>query len=176
MSVKPIPEGYHTITPQLAVQDAGKTAVAHGGQAWQDATIFDAVAMSTGGPEFYKKAFGAEVKDFAKDPSGEKVWHASLRIGTSMIYVNDVFPEMGGRESQSSIWLYVADCDAAFEQATEAGAKALMPPGDMFWGDRMAHVADPFNQTWALATHVKDLTPEQLKAAEAEFVANMKKE
>lgn len=152
MSVKPIPEGYHTITPQLAVQDASKAI------------------------EFYKKAFGAEVKDFAKDPSGEKVWHAPLRIGTSMIYVNDVFPEMGGRESQSSIWLYVADCDAAFEQATEAGAKALMPPGDMFWGDRMAHVADPFNQTWTLATHVKDLTPEQLKAAEAEFVANMKKE
>ncbi len=151
MTVKPIPEGYHTITPQLAVENAAEAI------------------------EFYKKAFGAELVDHAKDPSGKKIWHASMRIGTSMLFVNDVFPDMGGRESQSSIWLYVNDVDAAFKQATEAGAKALIPPADMFWGDRMAHVADPFNQTWTLATHIKDMTPEEMKAAEAEFVASMKK-
>ena len=151
MTVKPIPDGYHTITPQLAVENASEAI------------------------EFYEKAFGAELVDHAKDPSGKKVWHASMRIGSSMLFVNDVFPDMGGRESQSSIWLYVTDVDAAFKQATEAGAKALIPPADMFWGDRMAHVADPFNQTWTLATRIKDMTPEEMKAAEAEFVESMKK-
>ena len=151
MSVKPIPAGYHTITAQLSIDGADKAI------------------------EFYKEAFGAEVLDRAVDPSGSKVWHASLRIGDSMIMVNDVFPEMGGSQSQSSMWLYVPDTDASFKRAVDAGAKATMPPSDMFRGDRMGQVADEFGQKWTIATHIKDLTPEEVKAAEQAFVASMKK-
>lgn len=151
MSVKPIPAGYHTITAQLSIDGAEK-----------------AIA-------FYERAFGAEVVDKAMSPEGDKVWHASLRIGDSMIFVNDVFPAMGATASESNMWLYVADCDALFARAVAAGATARMPPADMFWGDRMGHLGDPFGQRWTVATHVKDMTPEEMKAAEAAFVASMKK-
>jgi uncharacterized glyoxalase superfamily protein PhnB len=151
MAVKPVPAGYHTITAQLSLDHADK-----------------AIA-------FYEKAFGAEVVDKAIDPSGTKVWHAALRIGESMLMVNDVFPEMGGEHSKSSQWLYVTDCDAAFKRAVDAGAKPLQPPADMFWGDRMSHVADPFGQKWTIATRVKDMTPEEMKKAEADFIAKMSK-
>lgn len=149
--VKPIPAGYHTITAQLSIDGADK-----------------AIA-------FYEKAFGAEVVDRALDPSGSKVWHGALRIGDSMLFVNDVFPEMGGEQSKSSLWLYVTDVDASFKRAVDAGATAAVPPTDMFWGDRMAHVADPFGQKWTIATRIKDMTPEEMKKAEAEFVASMAK-
>jgi len=151
MAVSPIPKGYHTITAQLAVDGAANAI------------------------EFYKKAFGAEVIQQAPDPSGKKVWHASLRIGDSMLFVNDVFPDMGGSLSNTSLWLYVNDVDASFKRAVDAGAKALLPPADMFWGDRMAHVADPFGQKWTIATHVKDMTPEEQKKAADAFVAQTKK-
>jgi uncharacterized glyoxalase superfamily protein PhnB len=151
MAVKPVPAGYHTITAQLSLDDADK-----------------AIA-------FYEKAFGAEVQDRSPDPSGKKVWHASLRIGDSMIFVNDVFPDMGGEHSKSSQWLYVADTDAAFKRAVDAGAKPLMPPADMFWGDRMGHVVDPFGQKWTIATRVKEMTPEETKKAADEFAAKMAK-
>ena len=150
MPAKSIPEGYRTITPQLSIDGAAEAI------------------------EFYTKAFGAEVKDRAVDPSGKKVWHASLKIGDSMIFVNDVFPDMGGTESSSSIWLYVNDCDAVFQRAVSAGAKATMPPADMFWGDRMGQVVDPFGQKWTVATHVKDMTPDEIKAAEKAFIDEMK--
>jgi uncharacterized glyoxalase superfamily protein PhnB len=151
MSAKPIPNGYHTITTQLAIDGAAEAI------------------------EFYKKAFGAEQIDRAADPSGKKVWHASLRIGDSMLFVNDVFPEMGATPSHTSLWIYVNDCDASCKRATEAGAKATMPPTDMFWGDRMGQVTDPYGQKWTIATHVKDMTPEEMKAAGAAFVAQTKK-
>jgi uncharacterized glyoxalase superfamily protein PhnB len=150
MAVSPIPKGYHTVTAQLAIDGAEKAI------------------------EFYRKAFAAEVLDQAKDPSGLKVWHASLRIGDSMLFVNDVFPEMGGTPSHSNLWLYVNDVDAAFKRAVDAGATATMPPADMFWGDRLGQVTDPFGQKWALATHVKDMTPEEQKQAGDAFVAQMK--
>jgi PhnB protein len=151
MAVKPIPEGYHTITPHLSIDGAAK-----------------AIA-------FYEKAFGAEVIDRAIDPSGQKVWHAALRIGNSMIFVNDVFPDMGGTASQSSVWLYVPDVDAAFKRAVDAGGKATMPPADMFWGDRMGQIADAFGQKWTIATHIKDMTPDEMKAAEKAFIEQMSK-
>jgi uncharacterized glyoxalase superfamily protein PhnB len=91
-----------------------------------------------------------------------------------MLFVNDVFPEMGGSASHSSLWIYVADTDASFKRATEAGATAKMPPTDMFWGDRMAQVGDAFGQTWVIATRVKDLTPDEQKKGAQEFVAKMK--
>jgi len=152
MSVKFIPTGYHTITTQLSVEGA-------------------AAAI-----EFYKKAFGAEqVGEVSIDPSGKKVWHSALRIGDSLFFVNDVFPEMGGTKSESSMWVYVTDCDASFKRATDAGGKPTMPPAETFWGDRMGQLVDPFGQKWVIATHVKDMTPAEMKAAEQAFVANMKK-
>jgi PhnB protein len=150
MAVSPIPKGYHTVTAQLAIDGADKAI------------------------EFYRKAFGAEVVDQAKDPSGLKVWHASLKIGDSMLFVNDVFPDMGGTPSHSNLWLYVNDVDAAFKRAVDAGATATMPPADMFWGDRLGQVTDPFGQKWALATHQKDMTPEEQKQAAEAFIAEMK--
>jgi PhnB protein len=150
MAVSPVPKGYHTITAQLAIEGAASAI------------------------EFYRKAFGAEVVDQAADPSGQKVWHASLRMGDSMLFVNDVFPDMGGSPSHSSLWLYVTDVDASFKRAVDAGAKGTVPPADMFWGDRMAHVVDPFGQKWALATHTKDMTPEEQKKAAEEFKAKLK--
>jgi PhnB protein len=151
MAVSPIPKGYHTITAQLSIEGATQAI------------------------EFYKKAFGAEVLDQAPDPSGKKIWHAALRVGDSMLFVNDIFPEMGGSASHSGMWLYVNDVDASFKRAVDAGAKGLQPPADMFWGDRMAHVVDPFGQKWAIATRVKDMTPEEMKKAAEAFIASTKK-
>jgi PhnB protein len=151
MAVSPVPNGFHSLTAQLAIDGAAKAI------------------------EFYKKAFGAEVVDQAADPSGTKVWHASLRIGDSMLFVNDVFPDMGGSPSHSSLWLYVNDVDASFKRAVEAGGKVTMPPTDMFWGDRIGQITDPFGQKWCLATHIKDMTPEEQKKAGEAFVAQMKK-
>jgi uncharacterized glyoxalase superfamily protein PhnB len=82
---------------------------------------------------------------------------------------------MGGSPSSSSLWLYVTDVDASYKRAVDAGAKSNSPPADMFWGDRIANLSDPFGQKWTLATHVKDMTPEEMKKAEADFVASMKK-
>jgi uncharacterized glyoxalase superfamily protein PhnB len=144
-----VPPGYHTITAQLSL-DGASSAI-----------------------EFYEKAFGATVVDRAPDPSGTKVMHASLRIGDSMLFVNDVFPEMGGEHSRTGLWLYVPDVDAWYTRAVDAGAKGLQPPADMFWGDRMAHVADPFGQKWALSTRVKDMTSEEQMKAGEEFHKQM---
>ena len=151
MAVQPIPDGYHTITPQLAVEGAARAI------------------------DFYKQAFGAEELTRAPDPSGQKIWHAALRIGTSIFFVNDVFPEMGGSVSHTTLWIYAFDVDALFARAVAAGATVAMPPADMFWGDRLAQVGDGFGQKWTLATHVKDLTPDEMKKVEAEFVAAMKR-
>jgi uncharacterized glyoxalase superfamily protein PhnB len=151
MAVKPIPEGYHSLTAQLSLDGAEK-----------------AIA-------FYEKAFGAELLTKALDPSGQKVWHAALRIGTSVLFVNDIFPDMGGSKSHSSMWLYVTDVDASWKRAVDAGATGKMPPTDMFWGDRMGHLLDPFGQEWAIATRKKDMTPAEMKTEEEAFVASMKK-
>src|SRR5580658_9197450 len=151
MATSPIPKGYHTITAQLSLDDAAQAI------------------------EFYRKAFGAEVIDKAPDPSGKKIWHAALRIGDSMLFVNDIFPEMGGSASHTGLWLYVNDVDASYKRAVDAGAKGTTPPADMFWGDRMAHVVDPFGQKWAIATRVKDMTPEEMKKAAEAFIASTKK-
>lgn len=148
---KAVPEGMHTITPQLAVDGCDKAI------------------------EWYKKAFGAELLSRAPDPSGQKVWHASLKIGNSIIFVNDVFPEMGGSASTASLWLYTENVNQAWKRATEAGGKVTMPIGDMFWGDRIGQVADPFGNKWSLAQHMKDMTPDEMKKAQDAFVASMPK-
>lgn len=148
---KAVPEGMHTVTPQLSVDGAAQAI------------------------DFYKKAFGAEEVSRAPDPSGKKIWHAQLRIGNSHIFVNDTFPEMGSTPSQSSLWLYLDNVDAAFKRAVDAGATVRMPVADMFWGDRMGAISDRWGIQWTLATHMKDLTPQEMKRAEEEFIKNMPK-
>jgi len=151
MPVKPIPDGYRTVTPYLFVKGAAKAL------------------------DFYKKAFGAaELMRFA-DPSG-RVGHAELKIGDSIIMLADEHPEMGVRGPQSyggsgsSIVLYVEDVDARFQQAVAAGAKVLRPLQDQFYGDRTGTIEDPFGHTWTLATHKEDLTPEEIQRRAEAFM------
>jgi PhnB protein len=143
MAVKPIPDGYHTVTPYLIVKDAA-SAIA-----------------------FYKKAFGATELFRMPDPSG-RIGHAEIKIGDSPIMLADEFPEMGARGPQSlggsavSILLYVEDVDARFSQATAAGATVTRPLKDQFYGDRSATLTDPFGHVWHIATHKEDVTPEEM--------------
>jgi PhnB protein len=148
---KAIPEGVRSVTPALTVDGCAEAI------------------------ETWKKAFGAEEMMRAADPSGKKVWHAAVRIGDSVIFANDPFPEMAPTPKQARLWLYQEGVDRAFQRAKDAGLKVVMPPVDMFWGDRIAEVHDRWGNQWVLATHVKDLSPEELKKAQDEFVAKMKK-
>ena len=142
--VKPIPDGYHTVTPYFTVRDAA------------------------GAVEFYKQAFGAiEVMRMA-DPKG-KIRHAEIRIGDSPIMIGDEFqefPEMrsfqalGG--SPVSVYLYVEDVDAMFNRAVAAGAKVRSPIRDEFYGDRVGAVEDPYGLGWFIATHKEEVAPEEI--------------
>ena len=149
--VRAIPEGMHTVTPALTIEGAAQAI------------------------EFYKKAFGALEVDRAMDPTGKKVWHASMRIGDSMIFLGDASPEMGAPAQPSRLWIYTEGVDAAFQRAVSAGATVRMPVQDMFWGDRMGQVQDRWGNVWSIAQHMKDLTPAEMKKAQDEFVAQMAK-
>ena len=152
--VKAVPPGFHTLTPHLTVRDADKAL------------------------EFYKNALGAEILNVARMPDG-KVLHASLRIGDSMLMLNDEFPEMGGLSPLSTggtgvtIHIYTEDVDAAFNRAVSAGAQVKMPLMDQFWGDRYGMVADPFGHNWSLATHIKDISQEEMQHEQDEAMAKM---
>ena len=112
-------------------------------------------------------------------PDGKSVVHAEIRIGDSMVMLSDEFPQTGPRSPQAlggttaSIFLYVPDVDAAFERAVDAGAKAVMPPADMFWGDRFGKLVDPFGHHWAMATHKEDLSDEEIRKRGAAAMASM---
>ena len=112
-------------------------------------------------------------------PDGKSVMHAELKIGDSMVMLSDEFPQMGSRSPQTlggttaAIFLYVPDVDAAFKRAVDAGAKAIMPPTDMFWGDRFGKLVDPFGHEWAMATHKEDLSPEEVQKRAAAARASM---
>jgi PhnB protein len=149
--IKAIPEGLHSVTPQLNVDGAAEAI------------------------ELYKQAFGAVELARAPDPSGKKIWHAELRIGNSVIFINDTFPEMGSVPSSVNLWVYSEDVDAAFKRATDAGVAVRMPLADMFWGDRMGAVTDRWGNQWTLAQRKLDLTPDQMKQAADEFIAGAKK-
>jgi uncharacterized glyoxalase superfamily protein PhnB len=123
--------------------------------------------------DFYVKAFGAV--DMARLPSPDgRLAHAMLRIGDSPLFLMDEFAEWGSLGPQSLngnpvvLHLYVADADAAYAQAVAAGAQPVMPLADMFWGDRYGQVEDPFGYRWAIATHIRDVTPEELAAGAAQ--------
>jgi PhnB protein len=140
--VKPVPEGYHTVTPYLVMADAARAL------------------------EFYKKAFGA-VELFRMDASGGKIGHAEIQIGNSRIMLADECPDsksprkLGG--TPVSMLLYVENADSFFRQAVDAGAKATHPVEDKFYGDRMGSLEDPFGHVWHIGTHIEDVTPEQMK-------------
>jgi uncharacterized glyoxalase superfamily protein PhnB len=139
----------HSVTPQLMIDGAAEAI------------------------ELYKKAFGAEERMRAPDPTGKKVWHAELRIGDSIIFLNDPMPDMGAPPSRSSLWLYLDNVDAAFKRAVDAGCKVTMPVADMFWGDRLGQVTDRWGIQWNIAQHVKDLSPAEMQKAQDEFVKQM---
>jgi uncharacterized glyoxalase superfamily protein PhnB len=148
-AVNPIPEGMHTVTPHLICAGAGAAI------------------------DFYKRAFDAV--ELARIPGKNgKLIHGMVRIGDSPIMLVDESPEWNTlgpnalNGSPVTIHLYVKDVDAAFAKAVAAGAKVTMEPADMFWGDRYGIVQDPFGHNWSLATHIKDPTPEEFKAAMAE--------
>ena len=131
--------------------------------------------------EFYKAAFGAVEVSRVPSPDGKRIMHAEIRIDGKPLFLNDDFPEFCGGKSQSpaalggtpvTIHRYVADCDAAIERAKDAGATVKMPPADMFWGDRYGVVVDPFGHNWSIATHLHDLTPEQIAAGMKEAFAH----
>ena len=153
--VNPIPQGMHTLTPNLVMRDCAKAI------------------------EFYKRALGAQEVARMPAPDGKSIWHAELRIGDSIIFMNDEMPGMGRTAPTAdapvpvTMWLYVPDCDAAFRRAVDAGAKSTMEPADMFWGDRCAGVADPFGYVWSFATHQKDMTDAELRRAGEEFARSM---
>jgi len=143
-NVKPIPEGYHSVTPYLIIKNA-------------------AAAI-----EFYKKAFGA-TELFRMDQPNGKIGHAEIKIGDSPIMLSDEFPEMGYRSPQSlggspvSIMLYVDDVDAVVNRATTAGAKLDRPVEDKFYGDRTGSLTDPFGHIWHVGTHKEDVSPEEME-------------
>jgi uncharacterized glyoxalase superfamily protein PhnB len=152
-----IPAGYGTVTPSVTFKDSKKAI------------------------EFYKKAFSATVLDLVPNLNGRGTMHAAIRIGTSIVMMGD---EMPGQSCQSaetlgsspvSFYVYVTDADAAFKQAVAAGGTAVMPVADMFWGDRAGQIKDPFGHSWMLATHTKDLTPEQIRKGAEAFFAQMAK-
>lgn len=148
--VKAIPDGMHTVTPYLTCDGAS-----------------DAIA-------FYIKAFGAVEIDRMPDKDG-KIMNAMIRIGDSAIMVMDEYPEMKsfGPKSLSgspvTIHLQVEDIDGVVAKAAAAGATVTMPASDMFWGDRYAMLADPFGHLWSVATHIRDVSPEEMRKGAAEM-------
>jgi PhnB protein len=152
---KPIPDGYHSVTPTLTVRGAA-----------------DAI-------EFYKKAF--EAQEIMRFPGldGKTIMHAEIKIGDSKIMLNDEFPLMNCLSPQSvggassGIFLYVENADAIFNKAVSAGAKITMPIMDAFWGDRCGVIEDPFGHKWTIATHARDLSVEEMMKAGAEAMKSM---
>jgi PhnB protein len=151
-TVKPIPEGYHSITPNLIVPN-GDQAI-----------------------DFYKRAFGATELSRMPGPGGG-VLHAELKIGNSIFMLGEENAEMGSKSPKTlggtplSLYIYVENVDQAWERALKAGATANMPLADMFWGDRAGWLTDPFGHAWALAQHVKDLSPEEIRKGQEAFFA-----
>jgi PhnB protein len=142
--VKPIPDGYHSVTPYIIVGDGARAI------------------------EFYKEAFGA-TELFRMDGPDGKIGHAEIKIGDSHVMLADEHPEMNARSAQTlggspvSLLVYVEDVDATFSRAIEAGATERRPVANQFYGDRVGGLEDPFGHVWYVATHVEDVAPEELQ-------------
>ncbi|HEV8473386.1 MAG TPA: VOC family protein [Methylomirabilota bacterium] len=154
--VKPVPDGYHTLTPTLTVKN-GAQAI-----------------------DFYKRALGAEELMRMPGPDGS-LMHAELKLGDSVFMLSDEQPGIGCRAPSAAagptgyLYVYVPDVDAAFKRATQAGAKVVMPLTDMFWGDRFGQVEDPYGHRWGLASHKEDVAPDEMARRQREFFASMRK-
>ncbi len=152
--VQPIPEGYHTATPVLTVDDGARAL------------------------EFYVKAFSAKKRAGVSSFEG-KILHAEFQIGDSIFMLSDEFPAMGNRSPKSlggspaGVWLYAPDVDDTYRRAVTVGATSVVPPTDLFWGDRHARVRDPFGHEWSIATHREDVTPGDMEKRAKEFYAQM---
>jgi PhnB protein len=150
-----IQEGYHTLTPYMTVRNAAKAI------------------------EYYKQAFGAEEVSRMESPDGQSVMHAEIKIGDSHVMMSDEFPEWGVQGphayggTASGLLIYVPNVDEVFDRAVSLGATVKMPVADQFWGDRYGKLEDPFGHSWSIATHVKDLTEEEIRAAGQAAMAAM---
>ena len=150
MKSKPIPQGMHSVTPHLVCAGAANAI------------------------EFYKKAFGAVEAGRLPGPDGRLV-HAAIRIGDSTVMLVDEMPEWGAlgpkalKGSPVTIHLYVDDVDACVARAVKAGAKVTMPVEDQFWGDRYGKLEDPFGHHWSVATHLRDVSPDEMQKAMREM-------
>jgi PhnB protein len=153
-ATQPCPKGFHTVTPSLTVRNAAQAI------------------------DFYKKALGAEELMRMAGPDG-KIGHAEIKIGDSIIFLNDENPAWGCSSPQTlggtpaGLYLYVEDVDKSFQRAVDAGGQTKMPVADMFWGDRLGSFVDPYGHAWTLATHTQDLSLEELKEGEKKFYAQM---
>lgn len=154
--VKAIPRGFHTLTPHLTVRNAEQAL------------------------EFYKKAFGAVVGQVGPHWPNGKLMHASLKVGDSMLMLNDEMPEYGvlsplsmGGNSPVTIHVYTEKVDEAFNRAVSAGAQVTMPLMDQFWGARYGVVTDPYGHKWSLASQVRDVSPEEMELGAKEAMAKM---
>ncbi len=151
MSAKPIPDGHDALIPCAIVRDAAKAI------------------------EFYKDVFGATEMMRMPYPDSPKIAHAEIKIRDHVLMLGDENPQMGavapqpGATQPSSVFVYVDSVDATFNKAVAKGAKSMMPPTDMFWGDRYGKFVDPFGHVWAVATHKKDLSPEEMAKGAAEW-------
>jgi uncharacterized glyoxalase superfamily protein PhnB len=151
MSAKPIPEGYDALIPYFVVRDAAKAI------------------------DFYKEVFGATELVRMPSPDGKKIMHAEIKIRSHVLMLGEEHPQMGVLAPQANtappvaVMYYVPDVDALFNKAVSKGAKPLMPPMDMFWGDRYGKFADPFGHHWSVATHIKDVSPADMAKGAAEW-------
>jgi PhnB protein len=151
---KPIPEGYHTVTPYLSVRDAARAL------------------------DFYKQAFGAK-EVMRMNGSEGKVSHAEIKIGDSIVMISEENASNELRSPQAlhgstvSIFLYVDDVDPVFKKALSAGAKEVQPLANQFWGDRYGRLTDPFGHSWSLATHIEDVSPAEMGKRAQEAMAKM---
>ena len=152
-----IPEGYHSVTPTFVFKDSRRAI------------------------EFYKRAFGATERFVAPMPDGKGVMHAEMAIGNSIVMMSDENPQQPCKSAETAggspvnFYLYVEDADAVFRRAVEAGATSRMAVQEMFWGDRMGAVEDPFGYSWMIATHTRDLSPEEIERGAKEAFAEMAK-
>jgi PhnB protein len=155
---KAIPKGYSTVTPSFTFKDSRKAI------------------------DFYKKAFDAEVLEVFPNLTGNGIMHAAIKIGGSIVMMGDENPGQNCKSAETlgsspiSLFVYLPKADEAFKQAIAAGGKEVMPLADQFWGDRAGSIKDPFGYTWTIATHIKDLSREEMvKGAEAFFAEMAKK-
>jgi len=146
MAVKPIPDGFHNVTPFLSVKGAGQLI------------------------DFVKKAYGAKERNRMPGPGGV-IMHAEVQIGDSIIMLTEAVREA---PMPAYLYLYVNDTDATYKRAIQAGAESQMEPEDMFWGDRHARVRDPFGNSWSIATHKEDVSPEEMGKRAAKMMGGTK--